>query len=141
MLFLARACADSRPIRVGLNRPAAGGTGGVLRTVFALCAVVFALLFLAYATDAKAEQKFLEPEQAFTLTVAMATPTELDVHYRIAPAYYMYRERFEFALAPDAQLLGAPEFPAGIVKYDPNFEKDVEVYHDQVTIQIGRAHV
>src|SRR3546814_14084238 len=68
--------------------------------------------------------------------MAMATPTELDVHYRIAPAYYMYRERFEFALAPDAQLLGAPEFPAGIVKYDPNFEKDVEVYHDQVTIRV-----
>src|SRR3546814_16097192 len=94
MLFLARACADSRPIRVGLNRPAAGGTGGVLRTVFALCAVVFALLFLAYATDAKAEQQFLEPEQAFTLTVALTTPTERDVLYRIQSASNIYRQRY-----------------------------------------------
>ena len=99
-------------------------------------AMLLLLIAILAAAPANSEQKYLEPGQAFALTAAMASPTELDVRYRIAPGYYMYRERFKFALAPDAQRLGSPVLPNGIVKYDPNFEKDVEIYHDRVLIRI-----
>src|SRR5690606_13021761 len=65
---------------------------------------------------------------------AMANPTELQVHFRIAPDYYMYRQRFGFEA--DAPVTGEPIFPRGTVKYDPTFDEDMEVYHDQVTIRL-----
>jgi thiol:disulfide interchange protein DsbD len=50
----------------------------------------------------------------------------------------MYRERFACAATPDAtpSWLGTPVFPDGIVTYDPTFEKDLEVYYDQVTVRL-----
>src|SRR5690606_28791477 len=71
-------------------------------------------------------------------SAATRTPTELAVHFKIAPDYYMYRERFGFAAEPEAaaQALGAPVFPRGLVKYDPTFEKDLEGYYGQVTITL-----
>lgn len=106
--------------------------------VWALFAVVMLSISLLHAGAAHAEDEFLDPEKAFVFSAAMATPTELDVHFKIAPQYYMYRERFEFAVTPDSSptKLSAPVFPAGLVKYDPTFEKDVEVYYDQITIRV-----
>ena len=54
------------------------------------------------------------------------------VTYRIADGYHMYREQFRFRA--DGASLGAPEIPAGEVKFDPNFGKDVETYHHSVQI-------
>src|SRR3546814_457707 len=42
-----------------------------------------------------AEEEFLDPEVAFVMSAATQTPDTLDVHFKIAPKYYMYRERFE----------------------------------------------
>src|SRR5690606_24938343 len=66
------------------------------------------------------------------------TPDELSVHFAIAPGYYMYRTRFEFAADPEssATAMGTPVFPDGIVKYDPTFEEHLEVYHDQITVRL-----
>lgn len=86
------------------------------------------------AGPAQAEEDFLDPADAFVLTAAMANPTELQVHFRIAPDYYMYRGRFGFEA--DAPVAGEPIFPRGTVKYDPTFDEDMEVYHEQVTIRL-----
>lgn len=102
--------------------------------VAAMCAALACLLLLG-AGAAHADD-FLEPEQAFAFSAAMAGPAEIDVHYKIAPKYYMYRERFEFALSPDAGRLGKPSFPKGIIEYDPTFDKKLEIYHDGVTIRV-----
>ncbi|TCV02720.1 thiol:disulfide interchange protein DsbD [Paracandidimonas soli] len=93
-------------------------------------------LALAMAPQAHAQEDFLEPEQAFRIAAAMATPTELVVQFTVAPDYYMYREQFRFELSPDASLLGEPQYPAGIVKYDPTFDKELEVYLRQVRIRL-----
>ncbi|PLC48415.1 protein-disulfide reductase DsbD [Pollutimonas subterranea] len=102
-----------------------------------LAALMLALAFLP-AGSVRAEDEFLDPEKAFVFSAAMTTPTQLDVHFVIAPKYYMYRERFEFALAPDSSpsVLGNAVYPAGKVTYDPTFEKDLEVYYDQVTVTL-----
>ncbi len=106
------------------------------RLALALAAMLMLSAFMLYSGAVHAEENYLEPEQAFAFSAAMASPTELDVHYKIAPKYYMYRERFELALSPDASRLGTPQFPTGIVEYDPTFDKKLEIYHDQITIRV-----
>jgi thiol:disulfide interchange protein DsbD len=106
------------------------------QAVLALFAIILTAIVLFPSGAARAEPTFLEPEQAFAMSAAMATPTELDIHYKIAPGYYMYREHFVFAVTPDARYLGQPAYPAGIIKYDPTFDKKLEIYHDQVTVRV-----
>lgn len=107
----------------------------VFARIFALLAVCLAVL-VPVATQA--QDDFLDPEEAFALQVAAPDAKTIDVHFRIAPAYYMYRERFEFSIEPDSQspLFGPPVYPTGLVKYDPTFEKDLEVYYGQVTVRL-----
>ncbi|OZI41583.1 protein-disulfide reductase DsbD [Bordetella genomosp. 4] len=89
---------------------------------------------------ALSEDDFLPPEQAFVFTAAMTSPETLQLQYRIAPGYYMYRERFELSADPSGGVtLGTPVYPQGEVKYDPTFEKNMEVYHRQVTISVPVA--
>ncbi len=106
------------------------------RQALALAATLMLSVFMLYGGVVHADENYLEPEQAFAFSAAMTSPTELDVHYKIAPKYYMYRERFELALSPDASRLGTLQFPAGIIEYDPTFDKKLEIYHDQITIRV-----
>lgn len=106
-----------------------------------LLAVLLHLLVLAAVllpVPSFAQQDFLDPEKAFVLQVAMPDPLTLDVHFKVAPEYYMYRERFTFRAEPEgAQVLaGSPVFPEGLVKYDPTFEQDLEVYYGTVTVRL-----
>jgi thiol:disulfide interchange protein DsbD len=109
-----------------------------LRRLIAMTMVAVLAVLLLAPHSAVAEEDFLDPEKAFVFSGATQVPDRLDVHFKIAPHYYMYRERFAFAVEPqgDAGRLGPPEFPVGIVKYDETFEKDLEVYYDQITIQV-----
>ncbi|ANN80026.1 protein-disulfide reductase DsbD [Bordetella flabilis] len=86
---------------------------------------------------ARAADDFLPPEQAFVFSATMASPNTLRIDYQVARGYYMYRERFAFAVQPEgAVTLGEAVFPPGEVKYDPTFEKNMEVYHRPLSIQL-----
>ena len=98
------------------------------------CLTLFAALVLLTAGAARAEEEFLDPALAFRFAARMADPQTLEVTYRIADGYYMYRERFGFKA--DGAALGTPQIPPGKVKYDPTFEKDVETYKGLLTIRI-----
>lgn len=63
---------------------------------------LMAMLLLLAAPAVHAEEEFLDPEQAFVFSAQMQTPSELRIDFRIAPKYYMYRERFEFHIKGDA---------------------------------------
>jgi len=110
------------------------------RCLLAWCLLALALL-ASWLPGARAEEDFLPPEQAFAFSAAMVAPDALEVRFRIAPGYYMYRERFAFAAEPAGAIAGDPVFPRGEVKYDPTFEKDMEVYHDGVAIRLPLAAV
>ncbi len=112
-----------------LNRRG-GLWSGVLAGLLALW------LALAAAT-AQAQEDFLAPEQAFGLTARAVGDNALELDFKVAPGYYMYRERFDLEAAPAGAIDTAQaEFPAGEVKYDPTFEQDMEVYHDNVRIRL-----
>ena len=67
----------------------------------------------------------------------MSAPDSVELRYRVAPGYYMYRERFGITISPyGAATLGEAVYPKGEVKYDPTFEKDMEVYHQDVIVRV-----
>jgi len=84
-------------------------------------------------------QDFLPVDQAFRVAVAASGPRALQVSFTLAPAVYLYRERFEAALqvAGQAPQLLSWDLPPGVTKHDPNFGKDLEVYHGDVSGSLG----
>ncbi|MFM0218891.1 protein-disulfide reductase DsbD [Paraburkholderia caledonica] len=103
-----------------------------LRAVFLL----FAGLILAqFCTLAHAADDFLDPAVAFKFSAA-EKPGEVDITYKIADGYYMYRERFAFATRSGNATIGEPQLPAGHIKFDQTFNKNVETYRNELTIRI-----
>lgn len=120
---------------VGAPGRAVRATSAFVRQCLALLAM--AVLLLGWQAAARAEAEFLEPEKAFVFSAQMTSPDTLELRYRVAPGYYMYRERFAIAISPaDATTLGDAIYPKGEVKYDPTFEKDMEVFHKDVAIRV-----
>lgn len=83
-----------------------------------------------------AAQEFLAPEKAFAMQARLGSGQTLQVRYDIAPAYYMYRDRFEFELQGASFKLGEISLPPGKVKYDPTFEKDMALYYKSLEFSI-----
>ncbi len=98
---------------------------------------VVVLTTLGASTSASA--RFLEPEQAFRFSARAVDGATIEVRYAIADGYYLYRERFRFALDPQAAggvTLGEPVFPKGEIKFDETFQKDVEHYRREVVVRV-----
>ena len=93
------------------------------RSKYLLPAVI---IVVALAATAAAADDLLEPEKAFRMSARALDPTRVEVRFAIADGYYMYREKFRFALegAGDSRL-GAPEFPSGTKKTDAFFATEV----------------
>ncbi|WCM19541.1 protein-disulfide reductase DsbD [Paraburkholderia bryophila] len=103
-----------------------------LHTVLLLLA---SLVLAQFGTLARAADDFLDPAVAFKFS-ATEKPGEVDVTYKIADGYYMYRERFAFAIRNGTATIGEPQLPAGHVKFDQTFNKNVETYRNELTIRI-----
>ena len=98
--------------------------------------LLIALLLFAGAGAAAAAEDLLEPEKAFRMSARALDPSSLEVRFAIADGYYMYREKFRFALEDaGGAKLGAAEFPAGTKKRD-EFFGEVETYRKEVAIRI-----
>lgn len=115
-------------------------------------ATFFACLVLCVSSPALAED-FLNPEEAFKLNASISQQdgqTQLNLLFDVAPGYYMYRERFELKpLSPSYAPLTTSTlstqnilFTKGDVKYDPTFDKEMEVYHLQapLTVPLPKDH-
>jgi thioredoxin:protein disulfide reductase len=103
-----------------------------LSSIRAALAPFVLLLTLLPFMAARAADDFLDPDQAFQVSVRVLDAKRLELSYKVAPGYYLYRERFKFA-APDARL-GEPQIPPGKKHYDTALEQNVETYHDGVVV-------
>ncbi len=101
-----------------------------------LAAVTLLLLTGTGVTLQAQEEELLPPEQAFALTAWMQDNSVI-AEYRIAPGYYMYRERFAFEIeASDTPArFGAASMPPGKIMEDEFFGK-METYRDRVRIEL-----
>jgi thioredoxin:protein disulfide reductase len=103
-----------------------------LSSIRAALAPFVLLLTLLPFMAARAADDFLDPDQAFQVSIRVLDAKRLELSYKVAPGYYLYRERFKFA-APDARL-GEPQIPPGKKHYDTALEQNVETYHDGVVV-------
>ena len=92
------------------------------------------LSVLPLITSAYAEDDFLPPEQAFSFSARLADTNTIVISFKIANGYYMYRERLDFKA--EGAALGKPDIPRGKIKFDPNFDKDVETFRQQLEISV-----
>lgn len=100
-----------------------------------LCRLVAAVLWLTTASALAADAELLPPEQAFRYSARALDSRTLEARFVIADGYYLYRDKFSFAVAPDGAVLGAPELPAGKIKTD-QFFGNVETYRGTVVVKL-----
>ena len=80
-------------------------------------------------------QDLLDPALAFKFSAQAMDAGTLEVRYRIADGYYMYRDKFKFAVEPASMKLGAAQLPRGDVHNDEFFGK-VETYRKELRIRL-----
>ncbi|MBI3571775.1 MAG: protein-disulfide reductase DsbD [Gammaproteobacteria bacterium] len=97
-----------------------------------LAALLFLLLPPAHAAQTDAE--LLEADQAFQLSTRVVNSTTLEARWKIAPGYYLYRDKFKFE-ALDGATLKNPVVPRGKKKQDPLFGT-VETYTKAVKVRL-----
>jgi len=96
---------------------------------------LFLLLSLCLPLSTLAAEELLEVGKAFRLSARAVDAATLEVRYDIAKGYYMYRDKFAFALEPATVKAGAPQLPPGKIKQD-EFFGDVETYRKEVVIRL-----
>ena len=111
-----------------------------LRKISRICSIL-AMLFvwssIFFTSVVRAQQQdFLDPEKAFILRAQMAGPGVIQLQFKIANGYYMYREQFVFKLDTQNVKLGEGKFPVGQVKHDPTFDRKMELYFKEVIITL-----
>ena len=80
-------------------------------------------------------QEFLDPAVAFKPTARALDAQTIEVSFEIAKGYYLYRDKFRFAVDGNEATLGPAQFPKGKEKIDETFGK-VEVFYDGVAIRL-----
>ncbi len=101
---------------------------------FIALAILFTLSLAAVAGD-----DFLLPDQAFQVSAVTRSPESIEVRWKIADGYYLYKNKFSFRSDTPGVELGAPEFSPADVKHDAFFG-DVEVYHHQAVVRLPIEH-
>ena len=94
--------------------------------------LLFLVVFLASLAHA---DEFLDPAVAFKPSARALDAQTIEVAFAIAKGYYLYRDKFRFAVDGEGVTLGAPVFPKGKEKDDENFGK-VEVFYNRVAIRL-----
>ena len=79
-------------------------------------------------------EELLDPEKAFRISARALDERNVEVEFRIAKGYYMYRDRFSFATESGKPLAEA-EIPRGKLKEDEFFGKS-ETFRDLVRIRV-----
>ena len=103
-----------------------------------LSAALAALALLACTAHALAGDEFLDPDVAFKYSARAVDRNNLEIKFRIAKGYYLYRERFDFKLEPETAKLGKPQFPRG-AKHKDEFFGEVETYRGDMVILLPVA--
>ena len=112
-------------------------------TVLRLIGLKWLLLILFMVSGKVSAAEYLPPEQAFpfqaTIVNQSGAKATIQVEFKIAPGYYMYRDEFAFTVvSPDGRVTqnGGVKMPPAQVKFDENFGKDVAYYHNALRLSV-----
>ena len=81
------------------------------------------------------QQSFIPVEEAFQLSGEIRDSQAL-VHFAVTPGHYLYKKRFSFTARHSETTLGEPVYPSGKEKFDENFGELLEVFDQNITIQL-----
>jgi thiol:disulfide interchange protein DsbD len=105
----------------------------LLRRSAAFLAFLIILLLrvnACFATD------FLDPEQAFKVKAELNNNHTVVLHWDIAKGYKLYRDRVKVGVESGKAELKLPVLPKGIKVTDPTTSETLEIYHDQLTVEV-----
>src|SRR3989344_1023679 len=79
--------------------------------------------------------ELLEPDKAFALKTRVVDGNTLEASWKIAPGYYLYRNKFKFESLDGTVALKPAVLPAGKVKDDQFFGR-TEIYTKSVSVRM-----
>ncbi|MBL0028872.1 MAG: hypothetical protein IPO95_07335 [Rhodanobacteraceae bacterium] len=102
--------------------------------------IAWLALALAAAPALAIDEKDLLPvDDAFRLEAEAVTPGWIEFRWKVAPGYYLYKERIKVVLADDATFKANPlHLPPGKIKEDQFFGR-METYRDSVVAKLTGA--
>jgi thioredoxin:protein disulfide reductase len=106
------------------------------RTIFRQFLVILGLLMASLGHFAQAGE-FLDPDVAFQQKSQMTEAQTVQLDWVIAPGYNLYKEKLHVVFG-DSDIVTKLVLPTAIQKFDKNFNKNVEVYHDKLSITIPK---
>ena len=112
-----------------------------LSRTLAAVIVYGALVVVALWMGRAHAQDFLDPEQAFVLSVRIVDGKTLEATWKIADGYYLYHERLGLKIEGAGPTLGPLEIPRGKTKFDENFGHEVETHRGSVTVRAALSGV
>lgn len=81
-----------------------------------------------------ASEELLEPERAFALSARVVDERTVELFFKVAEGYYLYRDAFQ--ITADAAVLGPVEVPRGKIKFDKTFGKNVETHRGDLRVRL-----
>jgi len=109
----------------------------LLAHLFRLCGravILVAAMLVGIGPGLANSGELLDPADAFRLSVKGLDAQTAEVEFRIAPGYYLYRDRFSFETESGLKVADA-ELPTGKIKEDQFFGR-VQTYRDHVRIKV-----
>jgi thioredoxin:protein disulfide reductase len=104
----------------------------IVRHLFAILSLLF-----AFCGNVAGAGEFLEPDIAFQQKSRFMDGQTIQLDWVIAPGYNLYKEKIHVVLG-DTDVAPKLSFPEAIKKFDQNFNKTVEVYHDKLSVAIPK---
>ena len=98
---------------------------------------VFLVFCLRVSTVLAAD--FLDPDQAFKLTAELKNPRLVTLHWEIAKAYKLYRDKVSVSVENGQVLVKTSALPKGITFTDPTTGEKLEIYHDNLNVDVPLA--
>jgi thiol:disulfide interchange protein DsbD len=97
--------------------------------------ILWALAGLAWTQPATSEDQPIDPDLAFRVEAGIARPGVIEVRWKVAEGYYLYRKKLQIKLSPASCVLEGPELPAGKLKDDEYFGR-MEVYREDFAARL-----
>jgi thioredoxin:protein disulfide reductase len=106
------------------------------RIFFRQFLIVLSLLLASLGSVVQAAE-FLDPDVAFQQKSQITADQNVQLDWVIAPGYNLYKEKLHVFVG-DKEIISKLSLPVAIKKFDTNFNKQVEVYHDKLSVAIPK---
>lgn len=92
-----------------------------------------------FGTESSKNRDFLPVEEAFQFTGRIEQGTAI-IDVAVTPEHYLYKHRFTFTPIADISTLDSADYPAGESIFDPYYNKELEVFSENLVIKVPASH-